>query len=81
MTSEAPATASQGYAGLANGAMFRDSGLRMADVADGLSNTVFAGERSPNLSDAVWLGACPVRRISRGHRLAVSGGAAWHQLE
>ena len=42
-----------------NGVMFRNSATRLADVKDGLSNTVFAGERSSNLSDAVWPGAVP----------------------
>ena len=31
----------------------------IADVTDGLSNTVFAGERSSNLGDSVWPGAVP----------------------
>src|SRR5262245_39293273 len=32
-----------------NGVMFRNSSIRLALVTDGLSNTVFAGERSPYL--------------------------------
>ncbi len=42
-----------------NGAMYRNSATRVADVTDGLSNTVFAGERSSNLADSVWPGAVP----------------------
>ncbi len=42
-----------------NGAMFRNSRVRIADVTDGLSNTVFAGERSSNIGDSVWPGAVP----------------------
>jgi len=42
-----------------NGALYRNSKTKVADVIDGLSNTVFAGERSSNLSDAVWPGAVP----------------------
>ena len=55
----APASAPQDYSGLANGVMYRDSSIRFSSVTDGLSNTVFAGERSPNLSDAVWPGVMP----------------------
>jgi prepilin-type N-terminal cleavage/methylation domain-containing protein/prepilin-type processing-associated H-X9-DG protein len=53
----APAT--QPYDAVANGVIYRDSGIAFASVTDGLSNTVFAGERSPNLSDAVWPGVVP----------------------
>jgi prepilin-type processing-associated H-X9-DG protein len=42
-----------------NGAIYRDSNVRPKDVTDGLSKTVFAGERSSNLADAVWAGAVP----------------------
>ena len=55
----APASTPQDYSGVANGVMYRDSSIKLRDVTDGLSNTVFAGERSPNLSDAVWPGAMP----------------------
>ena len=53
------ASVAQDYGAAANGAMFRDSSVRFSDVIDGLSNTVFVGERSPNLSDAVWPGVMP----------------------
>jgi len=39
--------------------MFRNSRVQIADVTDGLSNTVFVGERSSNLGDSVWPGAVP----------------------
>jgi prepilin-type N-terminal cleavage/methylation domain-containing protein/prepilin-type processing-associated H-X9-DG protein len=42
-----------------NGAMYRNSTTRVADVTDGLSQTVFVGERSANLADSVWPGAVP----------------------
>src|SRR4051812_26449490 len=43
----------------ANGVMYRNSHNRFAALTDGLSNTVAAGERSPNLADAVWAGVVP----------------------
>jgi prepilin-type N-terminal cleavage/methylation domain-containing protein len=42
-----------------NGALFRNSRVRVSDVVDGLSNTVFVGERSSNLGDSTWPGAVP----------------------
>ena len=44
---------------LPNGAMYRDSTTRPADVTDGLSKTVFAGERSRDLADSAWPGILP----------------------
>jgi prepilin-type N-terminal cleavage/methylation domain-containing protein/prepilin-type processing-associated H-X9-DG protein len=55
----APATVPQDYGGVANGVMYRDRSVKVSDVTDGLSNTVFVGERSANLSDAVWPGVMP----------------------
>lgn len=43
----------------ANGVMFRNSRTTIAGITDGLSNTIVAGERSPNLADAVWPGVVP----------------------
>ena len=42
-----------------NGPIYRNSRIRFAGVTDGLSNTVFAGERTPYLSDATWVGIIP----------------------
>jgi prepilin-type N-terminal cleavage/methylation domain-containing protein/prepilin-type processing-associated H-X9-DG protein len=42
-----------------NGVMYRNSKTRVADVTDGLSQTVFVGERSSNLADSVWPGVIP----------------------
>ncbi len=42
-----------------NGVMYRNSTTRIAEVTDGLSHTVFVGERSSNLGDSVWAGVVP----------------------
>jgi prepilin-type N-terminal cleavage/methylation domain-containing protein/prepilin-type processing-associated H-X9-DG protein len=42
-----------------NGPIYRNSRIRFAAVADGLSNTVFAGEKTPFLADATWVGIIP----------------------
>jgi prepilin-type N-terminal cleavage/methylation domain-containing protein/prepilin-type processing-associated H-X9-DG protein len=39
------------------GMLYRNSKVRIADVADGTSNTLFVGERSTNLAYATWAGA------------------------
>jgi prepilin-type N-terminal cleavage/methylation domain-containing protein/prepilin-type processing-associated H-X9-DG protein len=42
-----------------NGPIYRNSHLTYAAVTDGLSNTVFAGEKTPFLADATWVGIIP----------------------
>jgi prepilin-type N-terminal cleavage/methylation domain-containing protein/prepilin-type processing-associated H-X9-DG protein len=42
-----------------NGPFYRDSKTRVADVKDGLSNTVFIGEHSSILSNKTWVGVVP----------------------
>jgi prepilin-type N-terminal cleavage/methylation domain-containing protein/prepilin-type processing-associated H-X9-DG protein len=42
-----------------NGPFYRDSRTRIADVTDGLSNTVFIGEHSSILSNKTWVGVVP----------------------
>ncbi|MDB5305874.1 MAG: xcpT 2, partial [Gemmataceae bacterium] len=42
-----------------NGPFYRDSKTRVADVPDGLSNTVFVGEHSSVLSNKTWVGVVP----------------------
>jgi prepilin-type N-terminal cleavage/methylation domain-containing protein len=41
------------------GVFWRNSRTRIADVVDGLSNTILAGERSGNHAPATWTGAVP----------------------
>jgi prepilin-type N-terminal cleavage/methylation domain-containing protein/prepilin-type processing-associated H-X9-DG protein len=40
-----------------NGAFIRNTGFRIADISDGLSNTLFIGERCTNMSNTTWVGA------------------------
>ena len=42
-----------------NGPFYPNSHTRIADVTDGLSNTVFLGERSSILSNTTWVGVVP----------------------
>jgi prepilin-type processing-associated H-X9-DG protein len=41
---------------LANGPLFRNSRVRIRDVTDGTSRTVFFGEQTPLHSDSTWVG-------------------------
>jgi prepilin-type N-terminal cleavage/methylation domain-containing protein/prepilin-type processing-associated H-X9-DG protein len=40
-----------------NGAFLRNRRMRIPDITDGLSNTLFVGERATNMSSATWTGA------------------------
>jgi prepilin-type processing-associated H-X9-DG protein len=42
-----------------NGPIYRNSRVTYAAVTDGLSNTVVAGEKTPYLADATWVGIIP----------------------
>jgi prepilin-type N-terminal cleavage/methylation domain-containing protein len=46
-------------AAVADGPFYRNSQTRMRDVTDGLSNTVFIGEHSSQLSEKTWVGVVP----------------------
>jgi prepilin-type N-terminal cleavage/methylation domain-containing protein/prepilin-type processing-associated H-X9-DG protein len=48
----------ESYAGVADGPFYRNSRTRVADVTDGLSNTVFVGEHA-HISDKTWVGVVP----------------------
>lgn len=47
------------YTGIADGPLFRNGSISVADIRDGLSNTVFLGEHHPSLSDKTWVGVIP----------------------
>ena len=47
-----------------NGPFYRNSHTRIADVVDGLSQTVFIGERTSKLADATWFGVVPFASVS-----------------
>jgi prepilin-type N-terminal cleavage/methylation domain-containing protein/prepilin-type processing-associated H-X9-DG protein len=40
-----------------NGAFLRNKNMRIRDIKDGLSNTLFVGERASGMSDVTWTGA------------------------
>jgi prepilin-type N-terminal cleavage/methylation domain-containing protein/prepilin-type processing-associated H-X9-DG protein len=40
-----------------NGVFLRNRRMKMVDIKDGLSNTLFVGERASNMSHATWTGA------------------------
>jgi prepilin-type N-terminal cleavage/methylation domain-containing protein/prepilin-type processing-associated H-X9-DG protein len=40
-----------------NGAFIRNNGFKIRDITDGLSNTLFIGERCTNMSNTTWVGA------------------------
>jgi prepilin-type processing-associated H-X9-DG protein len=48
-----------GVPDIINGPFYRNSRTRVADVTDGLSNTVFIGEGDSILTNKTWVGAVP----------------------
>lgn len=56
-----------------NGPIYRNSRVTYAGVTDGLSNTVVAGEKSPYLADATWVGIIPGYRHFAYNAFASSG--------
>jgi prepilin-type N-terminal cleavage/methylation domain-containing protein/prepilin-type processing-associated H-X9-DG protein len=45
--------------GVVNGPFFRNSNTRVAQISDGLSQTVFVGEGSSRLTNKTWVGVVP----------------------
>jgi prepilin-type N-terminal cleavage/methylation domain-containing protein/prepilin-type processing-associated H-X9-DG protein len=56
-----------------NGPIYRNSRVTYSGVTDGLSNTVFAGEKSPYLADATWVGIIPGYRHFAYNAFASAG--------
>jgi len=56
-----------------NGPIFRNSRVTYAAVTDGLSNTVVAGEKTPYLADASWVGIIPGYRHFAYNAFASAG--------
>jgi prepilin-type processing-associated H-X9-DG protein len=64
-----------------NGVFLRNRGLRIAEITDGLSNTLFVGERCTSMSSTTWTGAVTngvvpaVRYAAPADQLANAEGA------
>jgi prepilin-type N-terminal cleavage/methylation domain-containing protein/prepilin-type processing-associated H-X9-DG protein len=56
-----------------NGPIYRNSHVTYAGVSDGLSNTVVAGEKTPYLADASWVGIIPGYRHFSYNAFASAG--------
>ncbi len=56
-----------------NGPIYRNSHVTYAAVTDGLSNTVIAGEKTPYLADAAWVGIIPGYRHFAYNAFASAG--------
>ncbi len=56
-----------------NGPIYRNSHVTTAGVTDGLSNTVVAGEKTPYLADASWVGIIPGYRHFAFNAFASAG--------
>ena len=62
--------------GLGNGLFFRDSGIRIAAITDGTSQTVMLEERAWGVTEGTWVGAVPGGVVLRGPLNPCPGSAA-----
>ncbi len=65
----------------ADGPLFRNSRIRIKDITDGTSHTVFLGEKTPFHSDATWVGIVPgSTTFPSGNFPVATGDAAAPQI-
>ena len=62
----ADSTTGLNHDGLGNGVMYRNSHVRVADIVDGTSQTILAGERAWSITNGTWVGAVANGVIRRG---------------
>ncbi|QEH36047.1 hypothetical protein OJF2_46050 [Aquisphaera giovannonii] len=60
---DVPEPLPNGLSAVINGPFYRNSRTSIAAVADGLSNTVFLGERTSKLCDGTWVGVVPFASV------------------
>ena len=62
------------WSGLANGPLYRDSWVRIADIIDGTSKTVILGEHTARLSQKAWAGTVVGGASIPGDGFRIGGG-------
>ncbi len=67
------------YPGNNNGAFLRNSKFRIADITDGLSNTLFIGERDSLHSKTTWTGSVPGGLVTADQSSDPVGNAEYAQ--
>ncbi|MGD9645135.1 MAG: DUF1559 domain-containing protein [Pirellulales bacterium] len=60
------------YGSIPDGPLYRNGGVRPADIRDGLSNTILLGEHHPVLSSKTWVGVVPGATVCPTPRFAFS---------
>ncbi len=58
---------------LANGVFFRNSKIRIKDITDGLSHTMFFAEQTPTHSDSTWVAVVPGAQTCPTQRYFLAG--------
>jgi prepilin-type N-terminal cleavage/methylation domain-containing protein/prepilin-type processing-associated H-X9-DG protein len=59
--------------GIADGVFFRNSRIRIKDITDGVSHTMFAAEQTPTHSDSTWVAIVPGAATCPTPRYAAAG--------